>query len=400
MSATERPDAVLRRDRVRVAVAFLVNGALWGSWVGRIPKVANDLALTEPQLGQALLGLAVATVVTLPFAGGLTTRVGARAVTAGGAVVGGLGLAAVPFAGDAASLFAALFVLSAGATAMDVAMNGQGVALEARYGRPIVVALHGLWSVGGLVGTAAGGLSVRAGASTLGHLAVAAVVLAVVGAAAARTSDAAEVDRDGPRRVFALPHGRLWLLGGVAFASALSEGAVADWSGVYLERVVGTTAGVAAAGFVVFSATMAAARFLGDRLTSRFGRRRMVRSGGIVAAAGMGLAVGVPTTAGALVGFAVAGLGLAAVVPIAFSSAGDVPGVAQGEGVAAVASVGYAGFLVGPPLIGFLAGTGLGLRGALVVIVAAVASLAVTAGALPRAAGQLSVPASLPPPPA
>lgn len=168
----------LRRDRVQVGLAFLFNGVLWGSWIGRIPRSAGDLALSERELGQALMGLALATVVTLPLAGGLTTRVGARAVTAGGAVLGSLGLAAVGLATGVGSLFATLVLLSAGGTAMDVAMNGQGVALERRYGRPILVGLHGLWSVGGLVGTAVAGLTVGAGVPTGRHLAVAATVVA------------------------------------------------------------------------------------------------------------------------------------------------------------------------------------------------------------------------------
>lgn len=372
----------LRRDRLRVGVAFAINGALWGSWIGRIPAVANELGLSEPALGTALLGLAVATVLTLPLAGGLTTRVGARAVTAGGAVLGSLGLAAVPFATDLAGLFATLFVLSAGGTAMDVAMNGQGVALERGYGRPILVAFHGMWSVGALVGTGVGGLTLAAGIGTSPHLVVAAGIVGTTGMVAARTSSAAEVDRDGPAHVFAVPRGRLWLLGGIAFAAAFVEGAAADWSGVYLERVVGTGAGVAATGYVVFSLTMAGMRFAGDHLSSRFGRRRLVRLGGVVAGVGVALAVAVPAAGAVVVGLAAAGLGLAVVMPIAFTSAGDAPGRSQGEAVAAVASVGYAGFLVGPPVIGYLAGA-VGLRAALLAVVVVAATLAVSAGVLP-----------------
>lgn len=367
-------------------MAFLVNGALWGSWIGRIPRIAGELGLSERGLGHALVGLAVATVATLPLAGGLTTRIGARAVTAAGAVVGAVGLAAVGWATDVGSLFATLLVLSAGGTAMDVAMNAQGVALQRRYGRPLLVGLHGLWSVGGLVGTAIAGLTVRAGVPTGRHLAVAAAVVAVVGVGVARTSPAAEVDRDGRPRLFAVPRGRLWILGGIAFAAALSEGAVADWSGVYLERVVGTSASLAAAGYVGFSATMAIVRLLGDGLTARLGRRRMVRASGLIAATGLTVAVLVPATVGALVGFAITGAGLASILPIAFSAAGDVAGRAEGEAVAAVASVGYAGFLAGPPLIGYVADA-VGLRASLALVAVAVASLAVTARVLPHPNG-------------
>lgn len=375
--------AGLRVARWAVAGLFLANGALFGTWVSRIPTVAERLALSERQLGFALLGLAIGTLCALPLAGGLTTRIGARTVSGGGAALAAAGLGLVPLTTGTTSLFAALLVFGAGSAAMDVAMNGQAVALERRYGRSIVVAFHGVWSLGGLVATGIGAGTIGVGVPTGAHLTGAAVVLGALGLLAAIRSTEAEVDRAaGPGRVFSLPRRGLWLLGIVAVSSALAEGAVADWSGVHLQRTLGTSAATAALGFVAFSATMATVRFAGDRAVSRFGRRAIVSGGGLLATGGLVAAAVTATPAVALAGFAVTGVGLAAVVPVAFSAAGSVPGISEGEGVAAVATLGYAGFLAGPPLIGLIADA-TSLRLSLGLVAAVSASLILTGRHLP-----------------
>ncbi len=362
---------------------FLVNGAMFGSWVSRIPKVAGDLELGEASLGLALTGLAIATVVTLPVAGGLTTRVGARTVTRWGLVVSGLGLALVGLPTGIGALTAALVLYGAGSAGTDVSMNGQAASLETRYGRPIMVTFHGVWSLGGLLATAAGGASVRLGVSTAWHLGVVGILLAVLGLVGARTSRAAEVDTTSRAPLLARPRGALWLLGGVALASAFAEGAIGDWTGIYLRRVVGTSAGTAASAFAVFSATMAVTRFAGDRAVHRLGRRRVVRGGGLLAGAGAVTLLLSPTLVGTLAGVAIAGVGLASLVPVAFSAAGDAGEAPQGEAVAAVATVGYASFLAGPPLIGFVA-EWVGLRAALTTLLVAAAALVWAAGRVPE----------------
>ena len=375
---------VLRRDRLRVAAVFLVNGAMFGAWVSRIPQIADELDLGESALAVALLGLATATVVTLPLAGGLTSRVGARPVTVGGVVVAALGLAIVGTAGGTAALFATLFLYGTGSAAMDVSMNGHGVALERRYDRPIMVTFHALWSLGGLVSTALGGLLVRLGVSTTAHLVGTAVVLGALGLVAARTSPAAEVDISGRHApLLARPRGALWVLGGIALASSFAEGAIADWSGVYLRRVVGTGTGTAAAGFAVFSATMAATRFAGDRVVARLGRRRVIRIGGLLAGTGSSAMLLAPSVPTVLIGVALAGVGLASLVPVAFSAAGDTGDAPPGEAVAAVSTVGYAGFIAGPPLIGLVA-EATSLRVGLLILPIAAVALVVAAGRVPE----------------
>ncbi len=374
--------AGLARARVAVAVLFFVNGAALGSWVARIPVVQHALALDDAQLGTALLGLSLGVVATLPFAGGIVARRGARPATAFGALVIAVALPVVGAASGQWALFGALLLLGIGMSSMDVAMNAQGAAVERMLARRVMVGLHGAWSTGGLVGTGLGSLAIAAGLTTLQHLAIAGAVLGVTGAVAVFRSGAASTGRRGTGGpALAWPRGALWLLGIVALSSAFGEGGVADWSGVYLRDVVGAAAAVAPLGFLVFSVTMAVVRFLGDAVATRLGAARTVRFGGVVAGVGIVLALVVPTVPVALAGFALAGCGLAVIVPLTFAAAGRADGVTEGEGIAAVATVAYSALLAGPPVIGFLSRL-TNLSVALGLVAAVVASIALTGRAL------------------
>lgn len=194
-------------------------------------------------------------------------------------------------------------------------------------------------------------------------------------------SPAAEPEVGGP--VFRLPARVLWPLGAIAFCSSIGEGAMADWSAVYLKSIVGSTDGMAALGYAAFSVTMTGGRLLGDNLTMRFGPANLVRAGGVAASVGLLLALLLPQVAPVLLGFAAVGAGLSIVVPLAFSAAGNVPSLPSGVGIAGVATIGYAGFLVGPPAIGLLA-EATTLRVSMVLMLLLVGSLIFTSSALRR----------------
>lgn len=351
--------------------------------MSRIPVVQSSLGLTEAALGTALLGLSVGVVLALPLAGGFVARLGARTVTGVSAALTAAALPVVALAGDRVALFAALLLFGAGMSSMDVAMNALGVAVETRLERPVMVSFHAAWSLGGLVGTAAGAGAIRLDVGTVAHLTAAGVITAAIALAGwimTRAADTARRTEPGP--VLALPKGPLWLLGLVAASSALGEGAVADWSGVFLRDVAGSTEAVAAAGFVVFSLTMAAMRLVGDRLAGRFGPATVVRGGGAVAGLGFVIALALPGVAVSLLGFGLVGVGLAAVVPLTFAAAGRSRVATEGEAVASVAAVAYSAFLAGPPLIGFVA-EATSLRLALGIIGVLVASIVFTGRVLP-----------------
>jgi hypothetical protein len=265
--------------------------------------------------------------------------------------------------------------------ALDVTMNAHGVAVERRYGRPILASFHAGFSAGGLAGGALGALAAGANLDVRVHLAIVAALAAVTGLVWSRRFLPGGEDtlpREAP--VLVRPPRRLWALGFLAFACLLIEGASADWSAVYMRDSLGSSAAVAALAFTAFSVTMTIGRLTGDRLVERSGPHRIVRAGGLIGAAGFGAALLAGVPAAGIAGFACLGIGMASVVPIVFRAAGSAPGISPGVALAAVSSMGYLGFVVGPSLIGGLAGL-IGLPTALGVLVLLGATVSVGARA-------------------
>lgn len=355
--------------RCAVATIFAINGILGATWASRIPAVQQHLHLSPSELGIALFGGAVGALTSMNVAGYLASRFGSSIVTV---VAGLLFCGSVPLLALAPSLpllTAALACFGATTGSMDVAMNTQGVAVERRYGRPILTSFHAFFSIGGLAGAGLGGVAAGHGVGVLPHFGTVAVLCALVLLGVSRFLLPARTDAGGSKIALAWPAGALLALGVVAFCSVVGEGAMADWSAVYLLHSVGTGAATAAGGYAAFSLLMAAGRFLGGSLTARFGPVIMVRFGALIAAGGLSLALGVQWTPLALVGFGLVGAGFSVIFPITLSAAGRVHGVPSGTAIAAVATCGYVGYLVGPPMIGFLAQAS-SLRLALAVIVA------------------------------
>ena len=345
-----------RAARTAVTAVFFASGAAMGSWVARVPALRERVDASEAELGLALFGVAVGAIVALPLAGYLSVRLGSRAVMRGAL----LGLAlAMPLPALAPSLgLLAVGFAALGATngALDVAMNAHGVAVERRYARPILSSFHAAFSIGGLVGAAAGGIAAAAGIPPLPQFAAVGVAIAAVWAwtqtrALPRAVDAG---RPGGGAALAGVSTGLVALSAIAFAAMLAEGAAGDWSAVYLDDVVGTGEGAAAAAFVAFSLTMTAGRLVGDRLTERFGSPGLMRASGIVAAAGLALALATERVEVAVAGFGLLGAGLSVVVPTVYRAAGTRAAV-PGAGIAAVSTVGYGAFLIGPVAVGFVA---------------------------------------------
>jgi MFS family permease len=371
-----------RANRRAVTVAFLANGLTTATWLSRIPAVRDDLALSASTLGLVLLGLSAGVLLALPVAGGLVPRLGSRRVVALGAALAVVALPVVGLAAGPWTLAAMLLLFGAGNSTMDVAMNAQGAAVERGYGRSIMVGLHGAWSVGALLGALAGSLAAATGLAVLPHFTITAVVIAVLTGATLpwlRIVDRTGRSAGAPR--FAWPHGALVPLALVALASTLGESTASDWSGVHLRDIVGVDPGRAPWGFVAFTAAMVAARLSGDVVTRRLGASTVVRLGGSLAGLGFVLVAAVPTLPAALIGFAMVGLGVAPIVPLVFSAAAAA-GRSAGEGIGAVATVGYGGFLAGPPIIGFVADR-FDLRVSLLAVGVLLAAMTVRRGPLP-----------------
>lgn len=352
---TPLPSTPYNRARLAVIVAFFINGALFANWVTRIPTLQNELELNKGTLGLVLLGISIGVLFALTLAGGLITRLGSRRITTIGAL---LMVVVMPFLAlmpNAIALAAMLFCFGMVMSLMDVAMNTQASAVEKMAERPMMSSFHATFSIGGVVGAMIGAGMVAAGITPFIHFSTIGVVAVLLILWAQRELLTLPEEGDGGSHVFQLPHPALWGLGAIAFCSAIGEGAVADWSGVYMDSVVLATPTVAALGFAAFSLTMTIGRLLGDRLVVRYNPSLLVRGGGLLAGMGLLLAILIPQVATALLGFAFVGAGLSIAIPLVFSAAGRVPDLPPGSGIAGVATIGYAGFLAGPPVIGLVA---------------------------------------------
>ena len=370
-----------RAARVATAAFFLLCGVGVASWVVRIPAIQRALAIDVGTLGLVLLGLSAGALVSMPLAGRQVARRGSRPVTRAGALAFAASLPLPALAPDPAALAAALVVVGAANGVLGVAMNAQAAAVERAYGRPIMASFHALFSLGGLAGSAVGGVLAGQGVGVRAHLAGTAAALAAAAWLAARRllPPAADAAPDAP--AFARPTRTLLALGVVAFCVLFGEGAMADWTAVYLRDVAGTGPGLAAAGYAAFSLTMAGGRLVGDALTVRLGPRRLVLGGGLLAAAGLALAVAVPTPWAAVAGFAAVGAGFATIFPSVLAAAGRTPGQSAGTAIAAVSTLGYTGFLAGPAAIGLIADA-TSLRAGLGVVAVTSLLIAVLAGAM------------------
>src|SRR5919109_4009825 len=350
---------VLSSPRAAVAAAFLIHSTVSGTWAPRLPAIKQSLGLSDGELGTALVGLAIGLVVGTRVAGAPIDRFGSRPVMRAGFPLLAATLLLPGLAESGITLFASLLVLGIASGALDVAMNAQGIEVERHLGRPILSGLHGLWSVGLGLGAGVAALAAAVDADALAHFAVVAAVLAAAslvflrGLLAAEHHVREEHEREARVMVrWALP---LVLLGLIAFCSFVGEGSASDWSAVYLTQELGTSQALGAVAFAAFAVTMAAARFAADPLRVRLGNVILVRGGSLTAAAGPGLALLIHEPAAGIAGFALLGLGLAPVVPIAFSAAGDLDPRATGRLVGRVATIGYVGSVAGPIMIGWLA---------------------------------------------
>lgn len=316
------PGRGLASARRAVSLCFFLNGAVIASWVPHIPDLKTRLGLGDGALGLLLLAMAVGALLALPAAGWLIGRLGSRVVTSASAA--GLSAAVVlpVLAPGVASSAIALALLGACNATLDVAMNAQGVMVEDAYERPIMSSFHALFSLGGLVGAGGAATAMAVGMSARAHVVIVALLsLAAVSVAVGSLLPSTPV-RSHRDPIFALPPAALLGLGLLTFSALVAEGAMGDWSAVYLRDSLGTTPALAATGFAAFSLAMAVGRLAGDSLAQRMGAARLLRLSGALAGGGLATSLLVGHPAVALVGFGLVGLGVANLIPILFSAAG------------------------------------------------------------------------------
>ncbi|MBV8467189.1 MAG: MFS transporter [Burkholderiales bacterium] len=342
------PSSGLRR--VAIPALFFLLGVLYASWAARLPTIRETLSLDAARLGTVLLGGGIGSVLSYPLAAWLVGHHGARHA----ALWAGLGLAALfpmlPWIGDWRGLMLGLLLLGVLTSSFDVAINALGAEAEQDAGRPIMSMLHAWFCVGTFVGALLGSLVAYWGISPALHFGVVSLVMVAV---IVPTNNSLPCDRptaEASGGHFTIPHGALIALGLIAFLGAVSEGSLTNWIPLYLREHLHASIGTAPLGYAAFAGAMLAARLVGDRLKERVGARRLLSASSLVGAAGIGLAVIAPSVALSIPGLVLAGLGVAAVFPCIFSAAGR-----EGAGaLASVATLGYAGGLFGPPLMGFV----------------------------------------------
>jgi MFS family permease len=359
-----------RAPRAATLAAFVSHGLLFASWTAHIPQIKDHLGLSDGLLGFALLGAPLGSVTAMLIVAHLLPRLGSQRMVQitllGYCLAGPL----VGLAGSFAALFAALFAWGAFQGALDVSMNTQAVTVELAAGRPLMSGFHASWSIGAFAGAGIGALGVAAGVSLTSQLLLLALpVLAVAGPLSLRmlpdpgatdpgTADPTTGDPRRPRgRSPVRLSGPVLVLGAIAFASMLCEGASADWASVYLRGSIGVGAAVAGLGYTVFALAMVIVRLSGNRLLSQFRARRLLPALAAIAAAGFAAGLLGGTSVTVIAGFACLGIGVALVIPTVNSAAGRLPGMNQGTAIAMVSACGWAGFVFGPPIIGELAST-------------------------------------------
>lgn len=345
---------VLVRARLAVHATFFVSGATLGVWAAHIPVLKGGLGLDDSELGLVLLASGGGAVIAMPTAGALVHRFGAVPICVATGLLLALALALPPYATGGVALALAAALIGFGVGGIDIAMNAHAAAVERAWGRPIMSSIHAFFSIGGLAGGAAGAGMIGLGLHPPLGMGLPALALGAVIAVAGLHLRFGE---DGPRDVgpaFRWPSAAVLGFGLLAVCSFLCEGAMMEWSAVFLRDVAGAPIGVAAAAYAAFSAAMTVGRLLGDRFVDHLGPARAVQVSGALSAAALAFVTLAPNPWVAYAGLLLAGLGFANIVPPLFSAVTRVPGVPPASALAMIASMGYGIGLVGPPMIGFV----------------------------------------------
>lgn len=344
-------------DRIRLAVSlfYFGQGISFASWASRIPDIKYSLQLSDALLGSILLALPLGQLLTMPISGKLVTRFGSRIILAVSVPIYVLSLSTIGLATSAWQLALSLFLFGVIGNMCNIALNTQAVEAEKLFVKPIMTSFHGVWSIAGFSGALIGLLMINLHVSPNLHFWIIAILIWInvffnykylVPGKGTGTSSGS--------RFFVKPQGALLQLGIIGFCSMAAEGAMFDWSGVYFKDIVQAPSSLVIIGYASFMIMMALGRFLGDGLIVRLGRRRTIQFSGVVIFTGMLISVVFPYIVPATIGFMLVGLGVSSIVPTVYSSAGKNTKVSPGMALAMVSSVSYLGFLMGPPLIGYI----------------------------------------------
>ena len=340
--------------RWAVAAIFFASGLTFASWASRIPEVQAMHHLSNGALGGVLFALPAGSLISLPLWGWMIAKYGSKTMLLSGISLYILLLLLISRAGSIGQLWVILFLFGMIGNLCNIAVNTQAVGVEKLYGRSIMAGFHAIWSLAGFTGAALGNLLIAFNTTLFSHF----LVIGILATTLIIVANSRLIQGDAQTQSSAFmvqPNKELWLLGLIAFCCMACEGAMFDWSGVYFQKVVNAPRQLVALGYTAFMSTMAGGRFLGDWVITRLGKRQVLQASGLLIFSGLLLAVLFPYLLFAILGFMLVGLGVSSVIPVVYSAAGNSKKLAPSVALATVSSIGFIGFLIGPPIIGFIA---------------------------------------------
>jgi len=340
--------------RATVGIMFFLAGLCFASWASRIVTVQQTLHLSDAALGAVLFSLPVGLMLSLPFSGWIITVIGSRKLLISALIAYGIALIGLSLAQNVVQLIVCLICFGFSSNAVNISVNTQAVAAEVLYERPIMASFHGLWSLAGFTGAGIGTFMIAHSITPFHHFLFINSFIVVMIFIASRYLKNDKVTNSGP--VFVMPDSSLIKLGIIAMCSMICEGAMFDWSVIYFKKVVTAPTALIGAGFTAFMCTMAGGRFIADWFAKRYGLKRILQVSGSLTVTGLLIAVIFPYFYTAMSGFLLVGAGVSSVVPMVYSAAGKSKTMQPGVALAAVSTIGFIGFLFGPPIIGFIAG--------------------------------------------
>jgi MFS family permease len=349
------PLAQRRLHRIAVSGFFFLAGLCFASWASRIPDIQTKLQLNSAALGGVLLCLPIGLLTSLPVAGYLVAKFGSRIIVILAAILYSCTLPMLGFAASVTQLMITLFFFGFGGNMMNISINTQAVSTETLYHKPIMASFHGVWSMAGFTGAAIGTMMVHLRVLPPYHFlcitALATLILILFSGKLIRQ----DTNLSEKQSIFVRPDKSIVNFGLIAFFSMICEGAMFDWSGIYFAKVVRPDPSLITIGYTAFMCTMATGRFAGDWVAFRLGMKTMLQLSGLLTATGLFMAVIFPQLITATIGFLIVGAGVSSIIPMIYSAAGKSKQMSPGVAIAAVSTIGYLGFLFGPPFIGFIA---------------------------------------------
>lgn len=343
------------KRRIAVSSLFFLSGLCFSSWASRIPDIKLKLGLSEGQLGGLLLGMPVGSLIALPLVGWLVDKFGSRSIVIIAAILYPLVLPLIGLASSFWALACMLILYGMSGNLLNISMNTQAIGVETMYQKTIMASFHGLWSLAGFTGGAIGALMINLKLTPLMHFCLITLLSITIIVFAYRFTINQKGRKSAGGFVFRKPDPLILRVGLIALCGMMCEGCMFDWSGVYFQKVVQAEQALVTAGYIGFMSTMALGRFISDYFTDRLGTARMLQISSLLITVGLLISIAFPYLVPAMAGFLLVGLGVSSVIPLTYSVAGKANTLSPGIAIALVSSIGYFGFLFGPPLIGFIA---------------------------------------------